>query len=118
VCGPPWSDLICVDRSASLDAFSTSEIAQWSLSVQKKEGESIESLYKEKTLVLDVQLLCQSIDVDSIRASVAEPFSVYSPNRYSIKWAIKSVADAAATLYVSDLLKKYNSRARDLFKKR
>jgi hypothetical protein len=62
--------------------------------------------------------LCQEIDVDAIRSSVADPFSVYTPNRYKVKWAVKSVADAAAQLHVSRLLNKYNTRAKKLFEMR
>lgn len=49
---------------------------------------------------------------------MADPFSVYTPNRYKVKWAVKSVADAAAQLHVSRLLNKYNTRAKKLFEMR
>lgn len=63
-----------------------------------------------------IHLLEQYVDSDAIRAAIAHPFASYNPNMMSVRAAIKAVADAAATMHVSRLVKAFNNRAEKLFR--
>ena len=99
---------IPVLRSDSLDDLETGEVSQWSLTTETDDDNSNPRLR--------IEVLLQYVDAEAVRLSIADPYAVYSPNQYSVRAAIKTVADAAATMYVSKLIRSFNSRAARLFK--
>ena len=87
------------------------EVCQWSV---ERGGGPADAAGDE--VYLDLYVLEQHIDGDAIRTQLANPYASYSPNTINVRAAIKAVADAAATMHVSNLVKQYNSRAERVFK--